>query len=91
MSLLDAAWNVAAFFAMSMGLGATSALFAKVLWRRELKARPWWRLALWASAGAGLVAAGGLLVFGQDGRMLTYGAMVLAAAASLTWFLWPRR
>jgi hypothetical protein len=91
MSLLDAAWHGAAFFVTSLGLGAIGALSAKALWRRELKVRSWWRLAAWSSAGAALAAVCGLLVFGQDGRMLTYGAMVAAAAASLSWFLWPRR
>jgi hypothetical protein len=90
-SALDAAGHLAAFFLPSVLLGAISALLAKLLWRRELERTAWWRLALWAASGAAVVAATGLIVFGQDGRMLTYLGMVLAAAASLGWFLWRRR
>jgi len=46
------------------------------------------RLGMWASA-AGLAAlVAGLVVFGRDGKMATYGAMVIACAAGLWWAGW---
>ncbi len=90
-SALDASWHLAAFFVPSLGLGGISALLAKLVWRVQLKGTAWWRLALWATSSAAAVAASGLIVFGQDGRMLTYLGMMLAAAVSLGWFLRTRR
>jgi hypothetical protein len=90
-SALDAILHLAAFFLPSLGLGAVSALLAKLLWRRDLRATAWWRLSLWAAGSAAAVAAAGLVAYGQDGRMFTYLGMVLAAAASLGWFLRARR
>ncbi len=82
-SPLDAASHLAALFLPSVGLGGISALLAKLLWRRELSGTAWWRLSAWAGGSAAVVAAVGLSVLGADGRMLTYFAMVLAAAISL--------
>jgi hypothetical protein len=43
------------------------------------------RLWAWATAPSLLTAAAGLIVFGQDGRMATYAAMVVACAVGLWW------
>jgi hypothetical protein len=40
---------------------------------------------IWSAGPAALVLVGGLAVFGRDGRMETYGAMVLACAVGLGW------
>ncbi len=66
-------------------LGALAAALAKLLWRRELAAVPWRRLATAAAAAAAVVVLLGLVVFGRDGRIATYGGMVLATAGALWW------
>ena len=57
----------------------------KAIWRRELGPGRGWRLWAWASGASALAAVAGLVVFGQDGRMATYAAMVVACAVALWW------
>jgi len=80
---LDAVWHLLNFFAPAVGVGLMTSAFAKLLWRRELKSAPWLRLALWATAGCALMLIAGLVVFGHDGKMATYAAMVGACALTL--------
>lgn len=82
---VEAFWHLLNFFAPALGLGLLSSWMAKLLWRRELKGVSWRRLGTWACACAAAVLVGGLVVFGHDGRMATYGAMVLACATALWW------
>ncbi len=90
---IDAFWHLANLFLPSLMLGALSAALAKLLWRRELGRVRWAPLAGAAAAAAALVALAGLIVFGRDGRIATYAAMVLACALALWWrgFLRPPR
>jgi hypothetical protein len=85
MGPIDAFWHLAAFLAPAVGIGVLSAAMAKLLWRRDLKAVAWRRLATWATVTAALVSLVGLLAFGRDGLMGTYSATVLAAALALWW------
>lgn len=85
MGALDAVWHVLNLIAPAVGLGLISAALAKLLWRQELRAVPWRRLAAWVSLAGCVVIVGGLVLLGHDGRMATYGVMVLAAAAVLWW------
>ena len=85
MGALDAFWHVSNLFVPALMLGAFSAALAKLFWRRELAAAPWLHLAGPASLACSVVALGGLLVLGRDGKMLMYGAMVLACAVTLWW------
>ena len=78
-------WHLLNFLAPALGVGLLASGMAKLLWRRELKAVSWWRLGAWASACSACVLVGGLVAFGHDGQMATYGAMVLACAAALWW------
>ena len=74
--------------ALAVGvLGAST----KLLWRRELAAVRWRRLALWAAGAAALATVAGLVLTGHDGRMATYGAMILAASLALLWAGFLRR
>ncbi|MEK8053477.1 hypothetical protein AACH10_24685 [Ideonella sp. DXS22W] len=85
MGPIDAFWHLLNLFGPAIGLGLIAPSLAKLLWRRELAAVPWRVLAQWVSgAGAGVTLAG-LAVFGRDGRMATYAALVLATAAALWW------
>lgn len=85
MGPLDAANHLLNLFLPALALGALSAGLAKLLWRRALSGLSWARLAGPAAGAASAVVLAGLLLFGRDGRMATYAAMVLACAITLWW------
>ena len=92
MGPIDALWHLLNFFAPAFGVGVLTALVAKLLWRRSLKSASLKRLSVWAITGSALALMAGLIVFGSDGKMPTYGAMVLACALSVWWAgFGPRR
>jgi hypothetical protein len=80
MDSLDALWHVLNFFMPAVGVGCLGAAALKLLWRRDLAGVAWRRLALWGTGAGALALAAGLALFGRDGRMATYGLVVLAAA-----------
>lgn len=88
MSAFDALNHLFNFLLPALVVGPLSAAFAKGLWRSELRAVRWRRLASWATAASALALVGGLATFGRDGMMATYGAMVVAAALALLWAGW---
>ena len=88
MSAFDALNHLFNFLLPALVVGPLSAAFAKGLWRSELRAVRWRRLASWATAASALALLGGLATFGRDGMMATYGAMVVAAALALLWAGW---
>jgi hypothetical protein len=59
---------------------------AKLLWRHTLKNVGWWRLGVRVFVVCAVVTIAGLVVFGHDGKMATYAAMVAACALTLWWF-----
>jgi len=81
----DAFWHVTNFFAPALCLGAAAAVATRWIWRREVAGVGVLRLWAWASGAAALVSVAGLAVFGHDGRMATYAAMVMASAVALWW------
>ena len=88
MGPIDALIHFVNFFMPALGVGLIGALASKLLWRRELAGVRLARLFGWG-AGAGMLALlAGLVVFGHDGKMATYGAMVLACAVALSWAGW---
>lgn len=91
MSPLDALWHLLNLFGPAVGVGMIAAGLAKALWRAELRSVPWRRLAQAAVATGMLVTLAGLVLFGQDGRMATYAALVVGCAASLGWVGFFRR
>ena len=92
MGPIDALWHLLNFFAPAFGVGLLTALMAKLLWRRSLKGASLKHLSTWAVTGSALALLVGLIAFGSDGKMLTYGAMVLACALSVWWAgFGPRR
>ena len=91
MGPIDAFWHVLNFFAPALGVALVAGGLAKLLWWRELAGVGWLRLSAWAAAASALVLAGGLVVFGHDGKMATYGAMVVACAFVLWWVGFLRR
>ena len=92
MGPIDALWHLLNFFAPAFGVGLLTALTAKLLWRRSLKSASLKRLSAWAVSGSALALLAGLILLGSDGKMLTYGAMVLACALGVWWAgFGPRR
>jgi hypothetical protein len=85
MGPLDALWHLLNLFGAAAGVGLIAAGASKLLWRRELSSAPFLRLAAWGVAAGALATLGGLVMFGRDGRMATYGALVLATALALWW------
>ena len=92
MDPIDAFWHIMNFFAPAVVVGLLAPMLVKLLWRRSLKGVSWARLSRWAIAGSALMLIAGLVFFGRDGKMATYGAMVLGCALSLWWVgFGPRR
>jgi hypothetical protein len=91
MGPLDALWHVLNFFAPALGVALFTSALAKLLWRRELAGAAWARLFWWSALAGALVLVAGLIVFGRDGRMATYGAVVVATALALWWAGFVRR
>ena len=83
---IDAFWHLLNFFGPAVGLGLIAPALAKLLWFRALQGVGWARLAVRVFAACAVVATAGLVVFGHDGKMATYAAMVGACALSLWWF-----
>jgi hypothetical protein len=91
MGPLDALIHLSNLIAPGLGLGLIAAALAKLFWRRELAAVAWRRLATWAAGASTVALLAGLVITGRDGRMGTYGAMVLTCAAALWWAGFRRR
>ena len=66
-------------------MGLLAATLAKLVWRQELGAVSWSRLARWSGSACALTSVAGLLLTGRDGVMATYAAMVVASALALLW------
>lgn len=91
MGPLDALWHLLNFIAPALAVALLGASLAKLSWRRELAGVPWRRLVLWTAAAGALVLVAGLVIFGRDGKMATYGALVVASAIALWWAGFVRR
>lgn len=80
MGPLDAFWHLLNFFTPAASVGCLGAAAVKLLWRQELAGVAWRRLALWGTGAGALALVAGLALFGRDGRMATYGLLVVAVA-----------
>jgi hypothetical protein len=87
MDIVEALLHGLNFLWPAAGTALIAASAVKVLWRRDLRHVAWWRLAAWAVLAGALVSVAGLVVFGEDGRMATYGLLVLAETAALGWVM----
>ena len=85
MSAIDATWHVLGLFAPALLTAVIAAGAAKLLWRTRLRGTGWLRLALGTAAAGSAALLGGLLLLGRDGRIASYGAMVVASAVVLWW------
>jgi hypothetical protein len=91
MNLLDLLNHLANLLLPGLVTGGIAATLTKLLWRRDLAAVSFWRLASFAASAGMAVSMAGLVVFGSDGRMLTYLFMVVGCALALAWGGWARR
>ncbi len=85
MGPLDALWHLANLFGPALGLALLAPALAKAIYRRELASVRFADLALAVGSACALVSLAALLLLGRDGRMLTYAALVVAAALVLWW------
>lgn len=85
MQAITAFWHLANFFAPAVAIGSIASGLARLLWRHELVAVGWLRLSAWSSLAMAAVSMAGLVVFGHDGKMATYAAMVVVCASVLWW------
>ena len=88
MSPADAFWHLANLFSPAFGLALIAPSLAKLLWRHDLRRVAWRSLVGWTWLACAAVLVAGLVLLGRDGRMASYAAMVLAAAAVLWWRGW---
>jgi hypothetical protein len=91
MGPLDALWHLLNFAAPAFGMAVLTTALAKLLFRRELAGAGWRPLLGWSAAAGLAVLLAGLVLFGRDGRMATYGALVAATALTLWWRGFVRR
>lgn len=85
MGPIDSLWHLLNLFAVGLLFALVATAGAKLLWWRSLKAVSWRRLLVASGGAATAVTIAGLLAFGRDGRMATYGLMVVAVAVALGW------
>lgn len=87
MDLVDLIWHVGGFLLPALFVSATVVLSSRWLRGSVRTLSPWWlQFAVNALVGVGVLLAG-LVLTGQDGRMLSYGGLVLAIA-SCQYLLW---
>ena len=85
MGPIDALNHLLGFFWPALAVGGVTAALAKLVWRSDLRGASWARLAGWSAGACALASLAGLVVFGRDGMVATYGAMLLASALALMW------
>jgi len=88
MGLLAAFNHLLNFIAPALSVAAALVLLSHLLLRRRAAGRGWWRPWAVHSIVGCCVLAGGLVLQGRDGTMLTYAALVVACASSQ--WLWLR-
>ncbi len=85
MNALDLLGHALNFAAPALGVGLLLALGGRYVFSRQARRHGLWVQVL-VNAGVGLAALlAGLLVFGNDGKMASYAALVLCCATSQWW------
>ncbi len=85
MSLIGLLDHLLNFIAPAVVVGLLVAALAPRLTRKARSNHSWLAQSAINSVACALVLLGGLVIFGHDGKMATYAAMVLACASS-QWF-----
>jgi hypothetical protein len=86
MGPLDLLLHLLNFLAPALALAAAMPLAARVLMPKVAASRSWIASAAIDFIAGAAVLAAGLLVFGRDGKMATYAALV-AVVALVQWLL----
>ncbi len=82
MGILDFFFHLSSFLAPAVAVGLLVALAARLLPPRLAAGRSWWRQAAINAAVGAAVLAAGLGYWGVDGKIATYGVLVLAVATT---------
>ena len=86
MGPLDLLLHLFGFVLPALVVGVLLAVFARIFMQNKPLAPVWWAQAAINSGVGVLVLLAGLVVFGRDGKMATYAALVVAMASS-QWLL----
>lgn len=84
-------WHLLGLAVPPLIVGGLTALFAKWLWRRELRATPLLRLGATSCTAAALGFGCCLALLRHDGGMTAYAVMTVCSALSVAWFARRRR
>lgn len=84
MGPIDFSIHLLSFFAPAFAVAILVALAGRVVLPRNNSSRRWWLPVLLNFLAGAAALASGLVLFGRDGKMLTYAGMV-AAVASAQW------
>jgi hypothetical protein len=87
MSFFDLANHLFNFVLPAIAMGVMMPLFSRMIWRKTTVKQSLQRQMLITSTVCLAVLIAGLVIFGRDGKMLTYAGLILAAAGSQWWFL----
>lgn len=82
MSTLDLLNHILNFVAPALTVGVSVALLAPIFIRKVAKVTGFIAQAAINSIASAVVLVVGLWIFGRDGKMATYGAMVLVCASA---------
>ena len=82
MSLTDLLDHLLNFVAPAFVVGFLCAILGRYSMRRSPRAPAWWAQGVINFAVGVVVLSAGLVVFGRDGMMATYGALVVACGTS---------
>ena len=86
MSFFDLLNHIFNFALPAIAMGVMVPLFSRLIWRKTPLKRPLQSQMLITSLAALAVLLTGLVVFSTDGKMATYGALVMVAALCQWWY-----
>ena len=82
MALLDFLDHLFNFVAPAFAVGFLCAILGRFSMRRASRAPSWWVQGAINFVVGAVVLAAGLIIFGRDGKMATYAALVVACGTS---------
>ena len=86
MSFFDLLNHIINFALPAIALGVMVPLFSRMIWRKTPVKRSLKSQMLITSLAGLAVLFAGLVIFSTDGKMVTYGAMVIVAAVCQWWY-----
>ena len=82
MGPIDLLFHLIGFVLPALVVGVLLVFLARIFMPKSPSAPVWWRQATINTGVGVLVLLAGLVVFGRDGKMATYAALVVAMASS---------